>query len=779
MITPPFKFGIGQPVTRKEDWRLLTGAGRFTDDLDAADASHLYVLRSPHAHARIARIDLGRARSRPGVRAVLTVDDLDRTGVGGLPCLYPVENRDGTRNVTPPRALLARGRVRYVGEPVAAVVADTPQLARDAADAIDVIYEALPAVVDARRALETDAPLLWNEAPGNRCFDYSLGDETAVARAFAKAAYVATLDVVNNRVVPSYLEPRVALAHYDPVADRYTIHTGTQSAHRFREYLAQHVFKVPEPRIRVVTPDVGGGFGGKINVYPEQALALIAAKLIGRPVKWVGDRSQTFLGDTHGRDNVADVALALDRDGRFLAFRCLAHVNLGAVLSNVGTIVPTGYTALQTSVYDIPVVYIRVVGAFTNTAPVCAYRGAGRPELIHRLERAIDVAAGGLGVDRIELRRLNLVRPQAMPYTLPLGLTYDSGDFPGLLDKARTAAAWDEFPARRAAAACRGVCRGIGIALYIDECAGPILRKEQVIIRFDANERISVYVGTQANGQGHETAFAQVVADRLGVPFETIDVFEGDSDATRLGGGGLGSRSMTIGGGATLAAVRTVIDRARPIAADLCEVAVADLVFTDGRFTVVGTDRSVALIDVARSHRDRFGAPLAGEGEFGTSAPTFPNGCHICEVEVDPESGHVDVVRYVVVDDFGRIVNPLLAAGQVHGGVAQGIGQALIERAVYDDRSGQLLSGSFMDYALPRAADVPTYETHWHDVPCTTNPLGAKGAAEAGAVGAPPSVISAIVDALAAYGVTHIDMPATPETVWRAIHAARKRLPAL
>ena len=762
------KFGIGQPVSRKEDARLVTGRGRYADDITLEGQVRMHVVRSPHAHAELRAIAAAAACAVPGVIAVLTETDLAEDGLGNLPCIYRVDNLDGSKNVYPPRPLLARGRVRYVGEPVAIVLAETVEAARDAGDLVEVAYEALPCTTDTARATDDGMPQIWDQAPGNVCYDFGVGDKAATDAAFAAAAHVVSLNLVNNRLVPSYMEPRTALAEYDPGLERYTLYTSTQSSHRLRESLAGEIFKIPDDRIRVVTPDVGGGFGGKINLYPEHALAMWAARRVGRPVKWSGDRSQGFAADTHGRDVTTRADLALAEDGGFLAYRCQSNANMGAYLSNVGTIIHTAYAVMQSTVYDIPALHVGAKGVFTNTAPVCAYRGAGRPEIVYRLERLIDLAAARLGIDPGDLRKRNFLTPEAMPHTTTLGMVYDSGEFAAGLDRARELADWAGFEVRRAAGRRVGKLYGIGVACYVDECAAPLLRGEETVVRFESDDTITVLVGTQSNGQGHETSFAQILTDKLGIPFDSINVREGDTQDTELGGGSLGSRSMTIGGGSVLAAAQDVIEKARAPASDLLEAASGDLEFDGGGFRVAGTDRAAGLLEVAARMREN-GDGLVGLGRFVTEAPTFPNGTHVCEVEVDPETGAVRIAKFTVVDDFGNLVNPLLAAGQVHGGVVQGVGQALIEQAVYDPDSGQLLTGSFMDYAMPRAADVPMLDTDWNVVPCRTNPLGTKGAAEAGAIGAPPAVIAAVVDALSDYGITHIDMPATPANIWAAI----------
>ncbi|MDA0262305.1 MAG: xanthine dehydrogenase family protein molybdopterin-binding subunit, partial [Proteobacteria bacterium] len=626
------KFGIGQPVSRKEDPRLVTGRGRYTDDITIDNQVRMHVVRSPHAHADLGEIRTDAALAAPGVLAVFLGGDLVADGVGNLPCIYRVKNVDGSQNVYPPRPLLALGRARYVGEPVAIVVAETVDAARDAADLIEIDYNPLACSTDTGRTTEPGAAKIWDNAPRNICYDFGAGDRVATDAVFAAAAEVISLDLINNRVVPNYMEPRAALAEYDAVKDHYTLHTSTQSSHRFRETLAGEIFKISEEKLRVVTPDVGGGFGGKINVYPEHALVLWAAKRVGRPVKWTGDRSQGFVADTHGRDMVTRTELALDESGKFLAYRCQSNANLGAYLSNVGTIIQSGYADMQTTVYDIPAVYVGVRGVFTNTAPVCAYRGAGRPEIVYRLERVIDIAARKLGMDPGDLRRRNFLSAEAMPCTTALGMVYDSGDFAAGLDQAKDLADWQGFETRRATAKHDGKLHGIGIASYIDECAAPLLRAEETIIRFEDDDTVTLLIGTQANGQGHETSFAQILTDKLGVPFDRITVREGDTRDTEIGGGGLGSRSITIGGGSVLVAADKVIEIAAATAADILEVAASDLEFGSGEFRVAGTDRLAGLFEIAAKMRDTGGDGLVGTGRYVTNAPTFPNGTHICEV---------------------------------------------------------------------------------------------------------------------------------------------------
>ena len=766
------KFGLGQSVRRKEDYRFLTGTGRYTDDIDLPDQAHLHVLRSPHAHAAIRSIDTREASQAPGVVCVLTGADAEADGLGTLPCLVPLTNRDGSDIVRPPRHALARERVRHVGDPVAAVVAETLDQARDAAELIAVDYQPLPAIADTARAPESGSPQVWEQAARNICIDWEAGDRQATDAAFERADHVVSIDLVNNRLVAAPMEPRVAIGNYDAERDTYTLYLASQGSHRYKNPLSQHILKVPPEKIRVVTPDVGGGFGMKGFVYPEPVVALWAAKRVGRPVKWVSDRSQAFISDDQGRDHVTHAELALDSAGTFLAVRSETIANLGAYLSNAAPFIATAAAkGLQAGGYAVPAAYTSVKGVFTHTVPVDAYRGAGRPEAIFVIERLVDMAAQRLGIEPDEIRRRNVISADAMPYTTATDLTYDSGDFALNISKALEAAGWAEFPQRRDEARRRGKLRGIGMTYYVEFCAPPMLGGEDAIISFEEDDSITLLVGTQAGGQGHETVYAQLISYGLGLPFERINVHQGDTEEIAIGGGTAGSRSMMVQGNAISVAVDDVIAKARPIASDLLEVAADDLEFTDGRFTVAGTDRSAGLFEIAAAAREGKSGdgPLEGAGNFVPGSATYPNGCHVSEVEIDPETGALELVAYTVVDDFGRVVNPLLLAGQVHGGVAQGVGQALLENTIYEPESGQLLTGSFMDYGMPRAHDLPMMDCAWTEIPCRTNPLGIKGAGEAGSVAAPSTVINAVVNALAEFGVTHIDMPATPERIWRAI----------
>jgi carbon-monoxide dehydrogenase large subunit len=764
------KFGLSQSVRRVEDPRLLKGEGQYTDDIALPGQAIGYVLRSPHAHARITGLDTAAAKGMPGVLAVITGADLAAAGLGELPCEIPMKNRDGSDRANAPRLALATDTVRHVGDPVAFVVADTHAQAKDAAEAIMVEYDILESATDLATAER--GPPVWPAAPGNVVFDWEVGDKALAETLFQQAAHVARLTVVNNRVVVASMEARAAVAAFD--GGRFTLHTNTQGSWLVRRLLATKVFNIPEAQVRVVTPDVGGGFGMKLFLYAEHVLVCFAARQIGRPVRWASERSEAFLSDTHGRDNITLGELALDKDHRFLALRTRNVANMGAYLSTFAPFIPTGAgTKVLASVYGFQAVHAHVIGMFTNTTPVDAYRGAGRPESNYLVERLIDQAARDLKLDRVEIRRRNMVSPGQMPWKTAMGATYDSGDFAQVLDAAMAKMDWKGFEGRRKASEAKGKRRGIGMAYYLEATGGgPTERAE---IRFAEDGGVDVYVGTQSTGQGHETAYVMLTSERLGIPHEKIRIRQGDSDAVPSGGGTGGARSLYSEGQAIFATAATVIDKGKSAAADVLEAAVADIEFTpgDGKFSVAGTDRGIGILDLAAEMRAKNLGKLDAAEVAEIKAHTFPNGCHMAEVEIDPETGTVDIPRYIVVDDVGHALNPLIVRGQVHGGVAQGIGQAVFERTSYDPQSGQLMSGSFMDYALPRAADLPDIEVDLIEIPCDTNPLGVKGAGEAGAVGSPPAVINAIVDALAPVGVTHVDMPATPESVWRSIQAAK------
>ncbi len=762
------KFGIGQAVPRTEDGRLVTGGGRFTDDITLPNAAYAAVLRSVHAHGALTTIDTAAAAAAPGVLAVFTSEDLDRDGIGTLKAIAKVTSRDGSPMITPPRPALARNTVRHVGDPIAVVVAESHEAARDALELIEVSIDDRPAVTDTAGALAADAPQVWPQAPGNLCFDWERGDAGAVDRAFAKADRVVRLDLINNRVVANSMEPRVAIADYDPAADVLTLYVSSQGVHGLRGQLCTMFGRSPE-QMRVVTPDVGGGFGMKIFMYPEYPSLLYAALKLGRPVRWSAERTEGFISDDHGRDHVTHAELALDTTHRFLGLRVSTIANLGAYLSNFGAFIPTDAgSGMLPGVYDMPSLHVRVRGVFTNTVPVDAYRGAGRPEAAYVIERLVDMAAREIGIAPADLRRLNYIAPDQMPYDTAGGKTYDSGEFGRLLDVALDRADVAGFAERRRLAAERGRLRGLGLATYIEACAGGA--PEEATLEVTGNGRITLLIGTQSNGQGHETAYKQIIVDRLGVDPDQIEVIQGDSARVTFGKGTGGSRSGPVGGAALADSADKLIATATIQAADVLEAAVADIVFAEGRFTIAGTDRSASFTEVARAVAPADGGLAFRESaQWQPPAGTYPNGTHVCEVEIDRETGVPEIVKYTVVDDFGAMINPLLVAGQVHGGIGQGIGQALFEHCLYDPDSGQLITGAFTDYCMPRADQIAPIDLHFEPVPCRTNPLGMKGAGEAGAIGAPPAVINAIVDALADYGVRHVDMPATPEKLWKLI----------
>jgi len=737
---------------RLEDHRLLTGKGRFVDDLPFPDALHGHIIRSPYAHARILSLDAQAARAMAGVVAVYTAADLKRDGIGPLPCRTPVISRDGSPMQAPDRPVLAEEIVRFVGDGVAMVVASSAAIARDAADLIAVDYEALHACTDVRDSKQ-------------RCFDWESGDRKAVDAAFARADRVCALDVVNNRIVVNPIETRSAVGEYDAESRRYTLHTQSQGVHSLRKSLAESLLDGDLDRLRVVTTDVGGSFGMKIFSYPAQALVLYAARRTARPVRWVADRSDAFLTDAHARDHVHHAEIALDAAGAFLALRVHLWANLGAYLSNVAPSIPTeSLRRVFGHVYDISALYLRVEGMLTNTTPVDAYRGAGKPEIITTVERLIDHAAMQTGIDRVTLRRINLVPASAMPYTTGLGYVYDCGDFEAVMDEALARSDWAGFAERRRASEARGHRRGIGVGLWLQTTGGNPSEVSQVEL---AAESVIVRTGTQSTGQGHETAFAQLVADRLQIPHEQVRVVQGDTDAIASGGGTGGSSSLPIGASTIARASEHMLEQARTVAAEMLEAAAVDLDYAGGCFRVSGTDLSVGLFDVgSRIDQEQTGA-CVGESVFEGEHCTFPNGAYVCEVGIDGETGQVSIEAFTCVNDLGTVLNPAIANGQIIGGVVQGIGQALLERTVYDADSGQLLTGSFMDYALPRADDVPEFASLLTGEPSVNNPLGMKGAGEAGPIGAPAAVANAVVDAL---GGRDFDMPATPERIWRVMN---------
>jgi carbon-monoxide dehydrogenase large subunit len=771
------KFGIGQPMRRHEDLRLITGRGRYTDDISLPRMAHAAVLRSTLAHAQIKRVDAAAARGLPGVLLVATGEDIRADGLGDIPCVTPLVNRDGTPRHDTPRPVLAIGKVRHVGQPVALVVAESLAAARDATEAIAVDYEPLPAVIAAKDAIAPGAPQLFDTIRGNIVFDWDndMGDAQATDAAFAEASQIVRLELLNNRVVVNSMEPRNAIADYDPDSGRSTLYTATQGPHFVRDPLAELVLKMPKDMLRLITPNVGGGFGMKAFVYPEHALVIWASRKLKRPVKWQEDRSEAFISDNQGRDHSTRAELALDANGRFLALRVAVLANLGAYLSPFGSFVPTRSTDLVSGLYAIGAIHINVKGVCTNSVPVCAYRGAGRPEAAYLLERLVDAAARELGIAPDAIRRINFVPPSAMPYTSATKLLLDSGEFEEVMDRCMAAAEWSSFPQRRARSERAGKLRGIGMATYTERCGGGF--PETASIEFK-DERVELVMGNQEYGTGLVTAYKQLVSDQLGIDADRIDVVMGDTDRTPSGLTG-GSRALAVAGSALYEAGLAIIDKGKQLAAHRLEVSPQDVSFADGVFGVPGTDLGLDIFQVAKAARDPAKLPPGLAPGLDTThhrepaAQTFPNGCHIVEVEIDPDTGAVAIERYTVVDDFGRTINPLLLEGQVHGGIVQGVGQALLEHTTYDSESGQLLSGSFMDYAMPRASDVPSFAFATHNVPTNANPLGVKGAGEAGAVGAPPAVMNAIVDALAhRIGTHHIDMPATPGRVWEALQGA-------
>jgi carbon-monoxide dehydrogenase large subunit len=766
---------IGRSLRRLEDRRFLTGAGRYVDDVAVPGQLHGVVLRSPHGHARIDAIDAGAACAMPGVRGVFTAADLDADGIGNLPCIAQVATVAPL--IVPPRGALARGRVRHVGDPVAFVVADTAEGARDAAERVAVAYRPLPAVVDAVAALAPDAPLLWDAAPGNLSFRFERGDMPAVAAAFAAAAHVVDIDLINNRLVPAPIEPRAAIGRYDAATGVFDLLLTGQGVHSLRRQLADSVFHVPPERITVRAPDVGGGFGVKNFLYPEWVLVLWAARRLGRPVKWLAERGEEFVGCAQGRDNHTKARLALDRDGRFLALDVDTVANLGAYLSTNGPGSSTNSPAsAMGGVYDIPAVFMAVRGVFSNTVPIDAYRGAGKPEANYLIERLVDRASRRLGIGPVELRRRNLIRH--FPYRSGLGVTIDCGRFAANLDDMAERLLADGFAARRREAAARGRLRGLGVACFLETARGT--PGERAEIRFSADGRVALVLGTQSNGQGHETSFAQIAADLLGLPVAAFRFVQADTRAVKSGNGHGGARSMHMGGAALCLAAEIVVAKGRALAAHLLQAEVSAVTFVGGRFTVGDVERGIGLLALAAAARDAANLPdgvspgLDADAYNDCDVFTFPNGCHAAEVEIDPETGAVTLERYVAIDDYGRLINPMLTVGQVQGGLAQGIGQALTEHTVYEAKSGQLLSGSLTDYALPRAADLPQFDITLAELPTAANPLGVKGAGQAGCIAAPQTIVNAILDALAPLGIEHIDMPATPERIWRAIRAARR-----
>lgn len=763
----PMKFGLGQPVKRVEDAKFITGAGRYTADVAPEGTLHAVFVRSPHAHADFTIGDAAEVRAMPGVRLVLTARDIAH--LDGLPCLAPMTNSDGTAMALPPYPVLAQGTVRHVGDAVAMVVAETEDAAREAAEALPIDYDAKPAVVGLRDALASGAPAVWPHLGGNQAYDQELGDRTAVDAAFAGAARRVSLTVDNNRLVANYLEPRAAIGEYDAASGRYTLTTGSQGVHGLQGSVGGQVMKIKPEDLRVVTHDVGGGFGTKAVIYREYPLLLVAAERTGSAVTWVADRTEHFLGDAQGRDNLTTAEMALDAAGRFLALRVDILGNLGAYLSQFGPFIPWLGATMATGTYDIPSVHARCRGVYTNTVPVDAYRGAGRPEAAYLLERLVDNCARAAGLEPAEIRALNFIKSSQMPYKTRTDRTYDVGDFEGAMREALSASDHAGFSARLASSKAAGKLRGIGLSSYIECTAWGSGEEGSVALEPDGT--FTVLVGTQSNGQGHATAYAQTVSQYLDVAPERVRVVQGDTDRVKTGNGTGGSRSIPVGSAMIARASDVLAGRLKDLAAEELEAAVTDLEIADGAVRVAGTDRALTYEDIAKLPGATEEVRSATDA-FTPDTATYPNGTHVCEVEIDPGTGTVEVLRYTICDDFGMTLNPMLLAGQVHGGVAQGVGQALLERTVYAD-DGQLMTASLMDYCLPRAADLPFVDFRTRNIPSTTNPLGLKGAGEAGTIGACPAVMNAVVDALhRAAGVTHVDMPATPARVFAALHAA-------
>jgi carbon-monoxide dehydrogenase large subunit len=773
---------IGARIARKEDYRFLTGAGQYTDDVTLPNQAYAAFVRSPHAHANIKSVSVEKAKKAPGVLGVFTGADVAAAKLGGLPCGWLITDVNGQPMKEPPYPVLAQGKVRFVGERVAVVVAETLAQARDAAEMVDVKYDELPAVVDGRKAIAKGAPQIHEAAPNNTCYVWALGDKAAVDAAFAKAAHVTKLEFVNNRLVPNAMEPRAANCYYSRAEDSYTLYVANQNPHVERLLMTAFVMGLPEHKVRVVAPDVGGGFGSKIYLYAEDVVVTWASKQLNRPVKWTADRSEAYLSDAHGRDHATVAELAMDKDGKFLAMRVSTVANVGAYLSTFASCVPTIlYATLLAGQYTTPIIYCQVTAAFSNTSPVDAYRGAGRPEATYVVERLVETAAREMKIDPAEIRRKNFIRQ--FPYQTPVALLYDTGNYDATLDAAMKMADVSGFSSRKKSSEAKGKLRGLGYACYIEACgiapsavAGSLGARAGLFeageIRVHPTGSVTVFTGSHSHGQGHETSFAQVVADRLGIPIENVDIVHGDTSKILFGMGTYGSRSIAVGGTAIMKALDKIIAKGKKIAAHLMEAAEGDVEYNKGVYQVKGTDKKKMFGEVAFAAyvphnypHDKLEPGLNENAFYDPSNFTFPAGSYVCEVEVDPETGKVRIDRWTAVDDFGKIINPMIVEGQVHGGLAQGIGQALTENCVYD-ASGQLTTGSFMDYSIPRADDVPNFQVDTRETPCTHNPLGVKGCGEAGAIGAPAALMNAITDAL---GVKDMPMPASPQNVWNAL----------
>jgi len=788
--------GIGASVRRKEDQRFLNGKGNYTDDINRPGQTFAAIKRSDRPHANILSIDTSAAKAAPGVLAVFTGADLDAEEIGGLPCGWQIHNKDGTPMAEPKHPVLAVGKVRHVGDPIAVVIAETRQQAKDAAELLVIELEDLPAVAGVRDAIAPGASAVHDDAPGNICYDWHIGDKAMVDAAFAVAHKIVRLDLLNNRLIPNAMEPRAAIGDFDVNSGDYTLYTTSQNPHVIRLLMGAFVLHIPENKLRVVAPDVGGGFGSKIYHYAEEAIVTWASAKVRRPIKWTAERTESFMSDAHGRDHDSTAEMAVDAEGHFLAMRVHTLCNMGAYLSTFAPCVPTYlYATLLAGVYKTPAIYCEVKAVFTNTVPVDAYRGAGRPEATFLVERLVDAVAKDTGIDKIELRRKNFIPSDAFPYQTPVALQYDSGDYIATLNAALKVSDYAGFEARRQAAAARGKLRGIGLSTYLEACGiapsavvGSLGARaglyEVANVRVHPTGSVTVFTGTHSHGQGHETTLAQLVCDQLGVPFSQVEIVHGDTAKIPFGMGTYGSRSLAVGGSAMVKAMDKIVAKGKKIAAHLMEAAVEDIEFKDNVFSVTGTDKTKTLTDISLAAYIPHNYPIEelepGLDETAFYDPknfTFPGGCHIAEVEIDPETGVTTVINFTAVDDVGRVINPMIVEGQIQGGVAQGIGQALLEAAIYDS-AGQLLSGSMMDYTMPRADNLPNISVGTEITLCTHNPLGVKGCGEVGAIGSPPAIINALVDALKEYGVRHINMPATPQKIWSIVQAGKPALAA-
>lgn len=757
------KFGIGQPILRSEDIRFITGKGLYTGDITLENQLYMYVLRSNVAHGKIISMDIEEAKNAKGVIDVFISKDLENDGITPLDTNFKAKNKDGSEMITPKRNAIAKDNVRHVGDPIAIVIAESLELAKNASELIIVDIEELPSNTSTSKARDSNSPIIWKEAKNNVCFDWDMGDENAVDNAFAKADKIIDLNLTNNRLVPSPMEVRCVVASYDPDNEKYELRCSSQGVHSLRARISE-VMGIDEEKLRVITTDVGGGFGMKIFNYPEYVCALFASKKIKRPVKWVADRSESFISDTHGRDHVTSAKLALDDQGVFLGLKVHTVANMGAYLSNFAIFIPTlAGTAMLTGCYKTPAIYVNVIGVFTNTPAIDAYRGAGRPEAAFVIERIVDKAAKETGLGPLEIRRRNLIKSEEMPFKTALNHTFDSGNFASNMEIAAKKANWDSFKDRREESLQNGKLRGIGLSTYIESCAGG--GPEEATIILENNGDITVHIGSQSNGQGHETAFTQIICEFLDVNPEKVKIIQGDSDIISFGSGTGGSRSVPVGGAAIKIASEDIINQGKNIAANKFGVEVDEISYKESIFLVEGKNLNISIEDLAKESSK----PIIASHQWSPPNFTFPNGCHICELEVDKETGKVEILKYTVVDDFGLIINPNLLAGQVQGGIAQGLGQALLENTIYDQDNGQLLSGSFMDYAIPRADDLTNIDIEWNMVPCETNPLQIKGAGEAGAIGSPPAIINALVNAFKDYNIDHIEMPATSHKLWKIL----------